>query len=505
MTTLRRRLGLVALLGLAVGAFLLLRVERPESPPEPVARTPDAARPLALEPAPPTAPSPEEPPVPVEPEPSSQPATQTKAGYAIEGTVLEMGTERPVTDANVLAWWLEKGPKGYVSLHFRSEDATTDGAGRFRLDLPSAAAVSDFVLGRDWNLWRWTRDEPPSAEKASLLVTQPGVTNRVTLWAQRTFDLRGVVVDPDGRPIPEVEIEHDVVSQAHDGSYRLGTRRARSDIEGRFAVGPFVEDPGAGRSESTRSEEDDFQRVTFRSPEHVLLRIDPLSIPRDERDRARVVLSGGFTWSGVLLGPRGEPLPDVVVAFEYGDDWRRRRAVRTDARGGWSVARLGEGPATLVARAYAFEARLREEVTIRSDEHGLRLVADPIVLSRPLRTEKALGLTLADVDDEVRAAYDLPAYVSVLVVDPGRVDLGIGRLEPGYGLWIVGKTQVKSVREAVERLLDTTEVSEGTRDRQKRVVYTFADESYIGTNTQHVTLTDAQLADLRDSLDRLSR
>jgi len=161
--------------------------------------------------------------------------------------------------------------------------------------------------------------------------------------------------------------------------------------------------------------------------------------------------------------------------------------------------------ATLLARAPSLDAKARRGVDLEADDLDVRLVVEPIRLSKPPKATALLGIELADVDDEMRAAYDLPASVHVMIADAGPTGfgLGIGRLERGYGLWMVGEKAVGSVRDAVEELVKAL----GTREEMPsaRVVYTYWDEDGSGTNTQGLRGDPERIAELKAVLERLKK
>jgi hypothetical protein len=105
--------------------------------------------------------------------------------------------------------------------------------------------------------------------------------------------------------------------------------------------------------------------------------------------------------------------------------------------------------------------------------------------------------SLAEVDDELRQAYEIPDYVKVVILDPGEdfAKLGIGELQRGYGIYMMGNTRVSSLREALDRMLESLH-SKGA-DQSARIVYTFWDDFMNGTNTQHLNLTPEQIEELK--------
>ena len=288
----------------------------------------------------------------------------------------------------------------------------------------------------------------------------------------------------------------------------LGNHLFRVDPDGRFDIGPFAVDPGAGLpAEMATAWRGSASSVTFTHEGLAPLLLDPRSVPEAEHGRVVVTMTEGVTLAGTVVGIAGHPLAGVPVVVEYGDVFDLRRGVRTDAQGAWRLERLTPGPAALVARAFAYDAKVRRELTLVRDDLDVRLVAEPIRLSRVPTTTKVLGLGLVDVDDELRAAYEVPEYVKVLILDPGEnpESLGIGRLARGYGLWHVGNKAVSSLAEALDLLIDPTSSKGVSFGGGQRVVYTFWSETRSGTNTQHLRMTEAQITDLKAVRERLGR
>ena len=96
------------------------------------------------------------------------------------------------------------------------------------------------------------------------------------------------------------------------------------------------------------------------------------------------------------------------------------------------------------------------------------------------------------------AALDLQGAaggLQVVVLDPGPnvQRWGAGRLEAGYGVFMIGNAKVTSVREVVERMLEPPAQGPGVR-----IVYAFPGNR--GTNTQYLRLTEEDRASLRRTL-----
>ena len=431
--------------------------------------------------------------------------------YAIEGTVRDV-SGAPVGDVVIQA---HAGPSwtGSPRQDFKVKDGESFRAdvgpdGRFRVVVtgtPRPPNIASFAVeGERWQVVRLQVGDLP-AER--WVVADPGGAVRVTIWVRRSYRLRGVVTSAAGEPVKGAVIAYEILTRVGSGSMQIGSIRTSTGDDGRFDVGPFPEDPRAGFEDlGGRPARATSDSITFQAPGNAIARLDPSSVPPDERDRVVMRLHPGYALEGVALDPADRPVAGAVVVVEYGEDWRLRRGARTDAEGRWKLEGLTPGPLTLTARAFAQDLKVRRELVLEADDREVRLVLEPIRLSTTPATTEVLGLRLAEVDDEMRAAYDVPKDVHVLILDPGALpeSLGIGRLEKGYGLWMVGPKPVRSVREAVDALLDRTE-SEGSSGARRRVVYTFWNEQMSGTNTQHVHVTPEQETDLRAVRERLSR
>jgi len=439
----------------------------------------------------------------VEEAPEGEPADEKDVPgdtYVVEGVVRLAGNGEPCPFQRVVASWYELDVEKQ-SLRRHHVDAETDAEGLFRLEA-AGPGPSDFGLGPGLQVLRW---HVVGDEESRLIAIEPGAVTKVVLWAWKTFRLQGVVEDERGRPLDGVQVEY-TVPQLEGPNLMLFSSRPSTSGGGRFDIGPFPEDPRDGLSEERLAGLDSSLAIYFRQDGYATLRLDPWSVDPTERDRLTVCMTRGHALAGVLVDDAGRPLGDAVVAAEYGDVYQLRRATRTDANGRWRLDALTPGPMTLLARAFADDAKARREMTLAADDLDVRLVAETIRLSRPPVTYPVLGLQLVDVDDEIRAAYDVPEHVKVMIFDPGDdpARLGIGRLERGYGLWHVGRDPVESVRDAIQRLLDGTKTKPGFFVRV-RVVYTFWDERMRGTNTQHVRVTEEDREALGALLERLQR
>jgi hypothetical protein len=443
--------------------------------------------------------------------PPPLPTPAEKGRYTITGTVQRRGTDEIVAGGTIVARYGGFHGVTFIGAEVRPVQqppvqwsAEVDSGGRFTMMIAGAPppSISDFTyLGTGLQVFRWIilgKEDQPYTDAT------PGGTNTIRVTVEDAFRIQGEVVDPDGRPR-----EGTVVS--FGTFHRMGTQReirphrVVTGTDGRFEAGPFPTTSPEGLEGRSF-----FLHLSFEQPGYAMKRLDPWKIPAAERDRVRVVLDPGATLGGVLLDPAGQALPGVVIDFEVGKDWNTRRAVRTDAAGLWQVERVQRGTVHVRALAFAYGCKVSRDLEVRGDDLRMELVAERIPRPDPRKIKQVVGLSLVDVNDEMRKAYELPDEVNVLILaaDETHARLGIGTVEPGYGLWMVGDTSVKDVEEAVARLLTLSENSAAVQaglSTTVRVVYTFANERMRGTNTQHLRLNEEQRTDLGRLQDELRR
>lgn len=429
--------------------------------------------------------------------PAEAPPGTVGTSYVVEGRVLDAVSRKAVPFARILGGWERRDPDT-GAWGRREYEASADADGRFRLEVseddPEHAGLSWRVGGDEWRVLRW---HVQGEEKNFRVDVQPGALTRVVLWVGRAFRLQGRVVDPEGTGLPGVTLTFAVPNRRPWG-LQIASGYAHTDEDGHFDLGPLDERPLEDGTDAQRKMFARESLVTVQRKGYATHRFDPRALAPIERDRVTITLSPGLVLAGTLVDDMGRPIPDAVVAVEYGGNYELRRGTRTDGDGRWRLETVTPGAATLRVRAFAHDAKLTKEMTLEEDDLDLRLVAETIRLSAPPRTTRVLGLELVQVDDEIRAAYDVPKYVHVLMFHPGEDPeaLGIGRLEKGFGLWHVGDKELKTVGEAIDLLIDLREKEQGFSPGV-RVVYTFWNESLSGTNTQYVKITDEQLEALK--------
>jgi hypothetical protein len=142
--------------------------------------------------------------------------------------------------------------------------------------------------------------------------------------------------------------------------------------------------------------------------------------------------------------------------------------------------------------------KVKLPLKLDGDKNDLEVRLEPISLSAEPKPVAVLGMQLTDITPELQAAYDLHDKRGALILDPGKDSerLKIGRLIEGYDFWVVGEKRIGSVREFVNGILAEA-AKQDTDDYSVRVVYSFRDTDFSGTNTQYLKLTKDDLKQLR--------
>lgn len=496
-------LWLAAALGLILGLWFRLAGDEAPSVPPAEPSTPQEVEPPTMAPTLASLALPDDdakPPRTTQPTPPAKgpPAAETKeTSYTIEGTVWVNGTEDLVTRGILVAWLdaLERVDGGY-RMGRKTWQGDIGSDGHFSIQVTGAPAPTVIAFDYEGGLMRVESWALADSVDENRLDVKPGASNTVRVRLGAVFRLRGEVVDVEGHLLEGVQILH-FVPHVMGSGLRSARHHATTPASGTFDVGPFAIKPHAKVVPMIER-----LAVTFRYKGLRVVQLNPWSVPDQERSYVRVVMDAGAVLAGTLVDAAGHVLPGVVVEIEYGKQPQLRRAARTDEEGRWRLEELKRGKAVLRARAFAFGCKVRREIEITDDELDVNLVAQPVPRPPPEAIKKVLGLSLVDVDDELREAYELPKEVSVLILaaEEGHDRLGIGSLEPGYGLRMVGDSAIANTREVVERLLalgpkttkGATAYSPGVR-----VVYTFATEANRGNNTQHIRLTAEDMAALQ--------
>jgi hypothetical protein len=112
------------------------------------------------------------------------------------------------------------------------------------------------------------------------------------------------------------------------------------------------------------------------------------------------------------------------------------------------------------------------------------------------------GMKLADVDSKLADELFLSTPRGVVVLDPGNSTsrLKIGTLQRGDHFWMVGPHKISNFDDMVQRLIDGCRAQELSHPAAPcmsvRVVYSFVRPGQNGSDTEYMSLSKEDLADL---------
>ncbi len=361
-------------------------------------------------------------------------------------------------------------------------EARSDQGGHFELQVPVSAQGSEAALDVFLPGFRSLWGPLMSGGDPRQVTFEPGASTELALKLPRALYVAGQVTDEEGAPVADVEV---TATARHRRGYGYVTV-TRTDAQGRFEV--FDYDVRARGDKGA---------IELKHPGFKVAEVDDVYALADaDRRSLKVVLKRGHTISGRVVSSRGEVVPDVMVEARF-KDYQHRRAVTTDAAGRFSIEGLPSEPCTLLVHSMRLREKVRRDLQLDGDP-SLELSLEPVVLKTEPATVKLLGMTLATVTEELKDAYDLYEARGVLILDPGpgHERLGIGTLEEGNRFWCVGEDrEFKTLEDMVRRVLAESKM--GSFGPGVRVVYDFKNLEMSGTNTQYMTLTDADLEELR--------
>ncbi len=164
--------------------------------------------------------------------------------------------------------------------------------------------------------------------------------------ARKGFPLSGRVMDAEGRPVPDAEVEHPT-----------GPGSARTGADGRFTLEGVAE---AGNE------------VVAKKPGFVTAKASGL---RGGRTDVSIVLRPALPLAGLVLAADGAPVPNAVVRADGGEF---RASAEADAEGRFRIAAFGPGRVSLLADGGERGVREATGVALpRPDDQELRLVLAP--------------------------------------------------------------------------------------------------------------------------------
>jgi hypothetical protein len=414
---------------------------------------------------------------------------QDAALRSVTGVVLAEDTGKPLTNAlvrvssPVIDMRFLRGPRQGLY------DARTDANGRFNAQVPQNPRISlnAFVRGYEEATGGWMSGNgtycnlafPSSSEEEFTVKLRPALY------------VAGVVTDESGRPFSGAFVEATVWGENSMGYIAFETTEAN----GRFEIFDFP---------LKRWKTDGRGQLTFQH--HLKLTSvikDVYAMSELERANVHVVLASGHSVKGVITSATGQPLPESVVEAVPADEQAAQRTVRTDAESQFVIRGLPDGNVIVRAHSSAFDQQARKTIQMSGKDVEVSLRMEPVVLKSPPKPVNLFGMRLADATPELQAVYDLDSPTGVIILDPGihHTRLGIGELSRGLRFWIVGDRQIKNLQEMVEELLRIDGIAPPGDPNEGchggiRVVYVYRGRA--GTNTQRLTLSDEDIAELKN-------
>lgn len=347
----------------------------------------------------------------------------------VAGTVTSRSTGAPISGATVFV------------VDRPETEARTDRDGRYRLELPSAGVEVRLDA------------RAPGFRSVTGAGNELGDDGRVTPAPDRTVNqdvslpdalyVAGVAMDPDGVPLPEVELW--ATMEHADGGYGI-LAQFRLGADGRFALYDFPLEPPEG----------DQGRLRLLHPDHPrLLVADLYELPPGELARLRLSFARGLRLTGRVVSAAAEPRAGVMVEALFDDD-DQRKATLTDGDGRFDLRGLPAARCRLRAHDLPHREKVVRELLLDRDQEDLELPTEPLPPAEHPHRAMVLGMMVCDLTPALRDEYDLDSDHGVLILDPGDEPetLGLGDLREGDCLLNVNGCRIRNVLELVAALRD---------------------------------------------------
>jgi len=288
----------------------------------------------------------------------------------LAGRVVDETTAAPVAGALVSAERATRMQSGGGGMAFAfvtmegSGEAETDGEGRFRLPGLAAGEYTVRVKAASYR----PLDQP-------VKVPESEAPRPVTLLLKPGLAVRGVVVEPTGRPAPGVVVEASPASRSGDGiAFAERSVTARSGDDGAFALaglepGSYVLSASGENGESAR------EVVEAGVEEPVELRLE-----------------GAGAIAGTVAGRDGSPVEGASVSG-YGGAETQLEPVPVDAGGAFTFPRVAAGQYRVWAAADGW-AQAQGQVTV---EPGRTATVELTLERGGTVVGRVLGLTAAEL------------------------------------------------------------------------------------------------------------
>jgi beta-lactamase regulating signal transducer with metallopeptidase domain/protocatechuate 3,4-dioxygenase beta subunit/5-hydroxyisourate hydrolase-like protein (transthyretin family) len=379
-------------------------------------------------------------------------------------------------------------------------EAVTGDDGRYKLEIPTKDGATTATIDAMAPGYRRLSGALRSGGDARQLTISPGSAAEASFALEPALDVKGVVIDEAGKPIAGAEIDANGNTSRSSG----GIERTTSNQDGSFEIFNFPLAPASDEHETEKGV------VSVFHPDYVRASLDDVyALSADEQKSLRIVLPTGYTVTGVVLDTEQKPVANIMVeaAKEETGKSSDRKATTTDAAGKYTLRGLPQALITFRAHDMKRHERVVVPIAVNTDSPDSKLFLQPVSLKSEPQKVNVLGMTLTDLTPELRGIYDVYSEHGALILDPGKnsARLGAGELAEGYCFIMAGDYKpIVDVRGFLETVIADSETS-FAHQYGCRVVYTCRTLEFVGTNTQYLKLTDADLRELRETLAKLPR
>ena len=383
-------------------------------------------------------------------------------------------------------------------------ETQSDANGEYRLEIPAITKPATISVDAKKSGYRRLAGTLMRGGDARRVKLTPGVVSKASFALEPSIYIKGVIVDEDGKPVPEVDIAaHLQSTHLIDGVERRsigGVEITVSNSDGTFEIFNYPLPPFRASGKASKGV------ISFTHPDFVGSRLEDIySLTRDQLQDLRIVVPAGRRITGTVLDVAGKPVSNLAVKVIRKDDGDRKGVV-TDDQGRFVLRGIEDGAVVLRAHDLRREQKAKLPLDLESDMDDLQVRLQDISLSQAPDAIDVLGLRLTDVTPELQSVYDLHHQQGALILTPGKAyqRFEIGELVEGYNFWMVGNKHIGSVREFVEQIIAEADKQESD-EYSVRIVYTFSRLNFDGTNTQYMKLTKGDVKQLRQTLVQLDR
>jgi outer membrane lipoprotein-sorting protein len=308
--------------------------------------------------------------------------------------------------------------------------------------------------------------------------------------------MAGTVVDERGRPVAGATAA--LAYKIPDGR-TVYDESVRTDASGRFTI----EYNGPAGNESRP------MTITAAHRDFLVARVEGVEkLPEKQRGEIRVTLKDGVALRGKVVDPEKRPVAGALVATAFADN-RGRRSTVSGGDGTFTLRGLPAESGSVHARKTVAGAAIlcgRAKIDLRKSQDAGEIVIQPLELPANLKTHSLFGMTLIDLNENLRERLSLRPTSHVMILDPGKnsARLSIGELQACDAFWMVGEKKINTFDEFVQGLLAEWESQKknGKIFFGVRVVYDFERDDSGGTNTQYMSLTPEDVKELQNAIAR---